>query len=251
MEEESKEYLVLNTHQGLHRLNRLAFGIASAPAIWQRAMDQLLQGILDTQCILVDILITGIDDEHHLANVKAVSQRLEDAGLRANRQKCSFLQPKIDYCGDEVSEDGLHKMPAKVDAIQPSTCSRERQPATHLPGTGQPLRLLLAKSLDYAPSPELLLQKGTARRWTAACNQAFDKVKGSDRLGLGAQPFQPSLASAPRQRCLAVQHRRSDVARAPERHRAPDRLHIEKAVDCGAKLRANRQGSPRHCLGCA
>ena len=68
MEDESKKYLVLNTHRGLYRLNRLAFGIASAPAIWQRAMDQLLQGIPDTHCILDDILITGIDDEHHLAN---------------------------------------------------------------------------------------------------------------------------------------------------------------------------------------
>ena len=57
MEDESKEYLVLNTHKGLHRLNRLAFGIASAPAIWQRAMDQLLHGIPDTHCIVDDILL--------------------------------------------------------------------------------------------------------------------------------------------------------------------------------------------------
>ena len=118
MEDESKEYLVLNAHKGLYRLNRLAFGIVSAPAIWQRSMDELLQGILDTHCILDDILITGVNDEHHLANDEAVLQRLEDAGLRANRQKCSFLQPRIDYCGHEVSEDGLHKMQAKVDAIR-------------------------------------------------------------------------------------------------------------------------------------
>ena len=44
MEDESKEYIVLHTHKGLSRLNRLGFGIASAPAIWQRSMDRLLQG---------------------------------------------------------------------------------------------------------------------------------------------------------------------------------------------------------------
>ena len=38
-----------------------------------------------THCILDDILITGFDDEHHLAHVKAVLQPLEGAGLRANR----------------------------------------------------------------------------------------------------------------------------------------------------------------------
>ena len=143
MEDESKQYLVLNTHKVLYRLNRLAFGIASAPAIRQRSMDQLLQGIPDTHCILDDILITGVD-EHHLANVEAVLQRLEDAGLRANRQKCSFLQPRVDDCGHEVSEDGLYKMPAKGDANPTSTRSSKRQPATQLPRTGQLVCPLLA-----------------------------------------------------------------------------------------------------------
>ena len=36
MDDESKSLLMLNTHKGLYRLNRLAFGVASAPAMWQR-----------------------------------------------------------------------------------------------------------------------------------------------------------------------------------------------------------------------
>ena len=185
MDDTSKKFLVLNTHKGLYRLNRLAFGIASAPALWQRAMDQLLQGTADTHCILDDILITGVDDEHHLANVKAVLQRLEDAGLRANRLKCSFMQPKIEYCGHEVSEDGLHKMPTKVDAI----CQAP------VPQSVPQLRSFLGLVNYYAKFlPNLsttlhplnaLLQKGIAWKWTTACNQAFECVKqqiASDRV---------------------------------------------------------------------
>ena len=176
MEDESKEYLVLNTHKGLHRLNRLAFGIASAPAIWQRLMDQLLQGIPDMHCILDDILITGVDDEHHLANVEAVLQRLEDAGLRANRQRCSFLQPRrIDHCGHEVIEDGLHKMAAKVYAIRqapvPANISQQR---SFLGLVNYYARFLPNLSTMLHPL-NALLQKGTAWRWTSACHQAFDK----------------------------------------------------------------------------
>ena len=156
-------------------------------------MDQLLQGIPDTHCVLDDILITGIDDEHHLANVKAVLQRLEDAGLRANRQKCSFLQPKIDYCGHEVSEDGLHKMPAKVDAIQqapvPENVSQLR---SFLGLVNYYARFLPNLSTTLHPL-NALLQKGTAWSWTAACHQAFDKVRGQIASDLVLTHFNPAL----------------------------------------------------------
>lgn len=51
VDEAPKSLLTINTHKGLFRFNRLPFGIASALAIWQRAMDQILANIPKTQCI--------------------------------------------------------------------------------------------------------------------------------------------------------------------------------------------------------
>ncbi|KAK3712034.1 hypothetical protein QZH41_000190 [Actinostola sp. cb2023] len=81
--EESKKYLTINTHKGLFQYNRLVFGVTSSPAIWQRAMDQVLQGIPGVQCILDDMIITGRSDEEHLGNLEEVLKRLEGAGSQS------------------------------------------------------------------------------------------------------------------------------------------------------------------------
>ena len=44
-DEDSKRYTTINTHKGLFQYNRLCFGIASAPGIFQRTTENLLQGI--------------------------------------------------------------------------------------------------------------------------------------------------------------------------------------------------------------
>ena len=77
--EESKEYLTINTHKGLYQYNRLLFGVTSSPAMWRRAIDQVLQGIPGTQCILDDMIITGNTDAEYLDNLEKVLKRLQEA----------------------------------------------------------------------------------------------------------------------------------------------------------------------------
>ena len=44
LDEESKQYVVVNTPKGLFKYNRLPFGVSSAPVIFQRVMESILQG---------------------------------------------------------------------------------------------------------------------------------------------------------------------------------------------------------------
>ena len=44
LEEESCEFVTINTHKGLFRYKRLAIGLTSAPSIFQSVMDTLSQG---------------------------------------------------------------------------------------------------------------------------------------------------------------------------------------------------------------
>ena len=81
LEEESKDFMTITTHQGHYRYTRLPFGIASAPAVFQRTMDTILQGIPNVICYIDDILVTAPTDEAHLCNLQEVLRRLEDHGF--------------------------------------------------------------------------------------------------------------------------------------------------------------------------
>jgi len=61
--EESAQYLTSNTHMGMYQYTCLPFGMVSAPAIFQRAMDEILQGVEGTVCYIDEILVTGSTDK--------------------------------------------------------------------------------------------------------------------------------------------------------------------------------------------
>ncbi|KAK9739143.1 hypothetical protein QE152_g9270 [Popillia japonica] len=66
---EDRHLLTLNTHKGLYQANRLLYGVASAPAIWQREIEKILQGIPGVSVFLDDIKITGPDGATHLTRL--------------------------------------------------------------------------------------------------------------------------------------------------------------------------------------
>ncbi|XP_055758362.1 uncharacterized protein K02A2.6-like [Salvelinus fontinalis] len=67
LDPESEQYLTINTHKGLFRFNRLAYGISTAPAIFQHTMDQILDGIDNVVCFMDDILVSAPTIGEHLA----------------------------------------------------------------------------------------------------------------------------------------------------------------------------------------
>ena len=94
--EECCPLLTVNTHQGLYQYKRLVYGIASAPALWQTAMDQVFQCIPGTQYHIDEILVTGKNDQEHCENLDKVMTCLENARLRLNKIKCEFMKDEID-----------------------------------------------------------------------------------------------------------------------------------------------------------
>jgi len=59
VKKECQHLLTINTHMGLFQYTRLSFGISTAPSLWQKAMAQVLQGLLGVVCNIDSILVTG------------------------------------------------------------------------------------------------------------------------------------------------------------------------------------------------
>lgn len=114
---DDRHLLTLNTHKGLYRPKRLMFGVASAPAKWQKYMEQLLRDIEGVVVFLDDIKITAPDDAKYLLRLEEVFQRLNRNNMRVNLDKSEFMKDRIEYCGYLIDRHGIHKMQSKMDAI--------------------------------------------------------------------------------------------------------------------------------------
>ncbi|KAL6469072.1 hypothetical protein MHYP_G00225960 [Metynnis hypsauchen] len=176
MEEESKVYLTINTHKCLYRFNRLVFGIASAPALWQNAMDQVLQGCPGTQCYLDDIIVTGENAQKHLQNLKTTLARLAAYGLRARRDKCEFFKPSITYLGHTIDAHGLQKCTEKTNAVIQAPRPKDVPQLRSFLGFVNYHRFLPNMATVLYPLNSLL-QVGKKWNWTKQCDEAFQKAK--------------------------------------------------------------------------
>ena len=177
LEEESQELVTINTHKGLYKYTRLPFGVASAPAIFQRTMEATLQGLPMVCVYLDDILVSGKTEQEHLANLHEVLTRLESAGLRLKREKCSFCQPEVTYLGHIISADGLKPSPNKVKAVSdlPSP-SKVSELKTFLGLVNYYAKFLPDLATKLAPLYKLL-KREEPWNWSIEQETAFQDVK--------------------------------------------------------------------------
>ena len=177
LEEDSQELVTINTHKGLYKYTRLPFGVASAPAIFQRTMESLLRG-LPMVCVYIDdIIVSGKTQEEHLHNLNEVLQRLQSAGLHLKKEKCSFFLPEVDYLGHTISAEGLRLSSSKVRAItevcQPANVTQLK---AFLGLVNYYAKFLPDLSIKLAPLYQLLRQD-KQWEWSDQEEKSFQEMK--------------------------------------------------------------------------
>jgi len=191
--ESDKEILTLNTHKGLYRCNRLMYGVAAAPAIWQRTIENILNGIPGVAVFLDDIRVSGKNLDEHMARLELVFKQLSKYNLRINKEKCEFLQDSITYCGYIIGKNGISKEKQKIEAVRkmprPDSLTKLRAFIGLINYYGRFIRNLS----DLLRPLNNLLKKNVPFRWSKACELAFKKAKAEFETDKILVPFDPKL----------------------------------------------------------
>ncbi|XP_064410442.1 uncharacterized protein K02A2.6-like [Latimeria chalumnae] len=114
----SRKLCTFNTPFGRNCFKCLPFGLTSAPEIFHRTMQQMLDGVEGVKVYIDDILIWGATESEHDERLERVLQIARNNGLKLNKMKCQFKKTELLYLGEIISHAGVKPDPAKVQAIE-------------------------------------------------------------------------------------------------------------------------------------
>ena len=196
----SKVFSTLNMHSGYHHVEMTAearpktaftllanlgkweylccpFGLAQAPAYFQRLINEVLAPFDFAFGYLDDILIYSPDVNTHLKHLELIFQHLREVDLKLKMEKCSFLKKYIQYLGHIVSGEGLKPVPEKLSSIQqmprPYTPKRVKQ----FLGLVGYYRKFIPRYADIIRPLNALTHKDVEFVWTDMCQRSFDLLK--------------------------------------------------------------------------
>lgn len=175
------------TPLGLYEFCRMPFGLCNGPAMFQRLMQQCLNGqIADSVLVyLDDIIVYSSDFSSHLHHLEGVFEQLQNHGLKLRVDKCQLLQREVKFLGHVVTGEGVKPDPSKVTAVTewpvPTTIKEVR---AFLGLAGYYRRFIANFAKIARPLNSLLIGAPADKRtgahsiiWSSECQQAFEALK--------------------------------------------------------------------------
>ena len=109
LDEQSKQFTAFSVGDRKYHFNRLPFGLATSPSVYQALMSRVLQDLLGiiAYCYVDDIIIFSQNHSEHLQHLRQVFKRLQEAHLTLKLEKCAFFQKEIKYLGHIVNSKGF------------------------------------------------------------------------------------------------------------------------------------------------
>ena len=150
-----------------------------APAYFQRLINKVLADLDFAFGYMDDILIYSPDVPTHLVHMRQLFQRLREADLKVNKEKCNFFKSHIQYLGHLISGEGIKPLPEKLESIKqmpPPTTPKEVKQFLGLIGY---YRKFIPRFADVARPLTNLTRLDQPFEWSDKCQASFELLKGA------------------------------------------------------------------------
>ncbi|KAL0848904.1 hypothetical protein ABMA28_013306 [Loxostege sticticalis] len=167
------------TPDGHFEFNRMPFGLANTPAVFQRTMHLVLGNLRHQKALayLDDIIIPSKTLEEGMQQLEIVLKCLLDAGLTLKLGKCRFFGKTVDYLGFEVSKEGIRPGTKKLEAVEKFPIPTNQHTVRQFLGLASFFRRFVQNFSIIAKPLTQLLKKDASWKWGSEQQIAFDKLK--------------------------------------------------------------------------
>ena len=175
--ESSRPLTTFITPWGRYCFNVLPYGISSGSEKFQKCMSRILEGLEGVECNIDDVLVHAPTIELHDYRLQKVLERLSEAGVTLNIDKCTFRVPKIKFLGNVVSANGIEVDPDKVAAVVNLPAPKNVHEVCVFLGMVNHLSKFAEHLADKTKPIRDLMQKDSQWVWGTPQQQAFEEIK--------------------------------------------------------------------------
>ena len=162
---------------GKYEFNRVPFGLAQAPAHFQKLINEVLTDCNFAMGYLDDIIIFSKTEEEHLEHLETIFNRLREAGLKLKLQKCSFFKKHIQYLGHLISDEGIQPLLEKLESIAKMPIPKNAKQVKQFLGLVGYYRKFVPRFADISRILTKLSRKDQEFKWTPECDKCFHMLK--------------------------------------------------------------------------
>ena len=178
IDEKFQEITTINTPIGLLRWCRMPYGIKTASSIFQRAIESVLTGQVESMIIYQDdILLGAVNLDELKRKTKLILKRLQDAGMTINEEKCIFNCESISYLGLQISKDGISPDPSLLNKIASVSTPTNKKELESFLGLVNFYSRYLHKYSDLVEPFSEIRKKNSEFSWNKNLETAFIKLK--------------------------------------------------------------------------
>ena len=162
---------------GKYQFNRVPFGLAQAPAYFQKLINDVLNGCNFAMGYLDDIIIYSRSEKEHLEHLEEIFIRLKAAGLKLKLEKCCFFKKHIQYLGHLISAEGIQSLPEKLEGIAKMPAPKNSKEVKQFLGLVGYYRKFVPRFADISRVLTHLTKKDVKFKWMPECENCFQILK--------------------------------------------------------------------------